>query len=163
MHQNILAYHALTGCDIVSEMSGHGKKVHRKYLSNMQHYYLDSDTVYFPPLQWEMQNNFYARYIHRPLMKLQPMRYDIVCFKRERNSKRSHHLPNVVWKSTSSVHTIRTMCGFRLMLLSQNRNLQLEMTGMRIPWVADFTQSWWWVLLFPKTLQILCTANVKNV
>ena len=26
MHQNILAYHALTGCDTVSQMSGHGKK-----------------------------------------------------------------------------------------------------------------------------------------
>ena len=51
MHQNILAYHALTGCDTVSQISGHGKTVHGRYLSNMQHYYLDLDTVYFPPLQ----------------------------------------------------------------------------------------------------------------
>ena len=51
MHQNILAYHALTGCDTVNRMSGHGKTVHGRYLSNMQHYYLDLDTVYFPTLQ----------------------------------------------------------------------------------------------------------------
>ena len=48
-----------------------------------------------------------AEHFYAKLTKLQSMRYDIICFKRERNSKRSYHLPNVVWKSTSSVYTIR--------------------------------------------------------
>ena len=88
MHQNILAYHALTGCDTVSQMSGHGTKStwkvfkqHATLLFGLRHGVSSSSSM-------RDAEQFLCK-IYSPNNdenSINEIRY-IVCFKRERNSK----------------------------------------------------------------------------
>ena len=163
LQENILSYHAVTGCDTVNQLSGQGENQHGRYSRSTEHCSMTLDMAHFQNPQYGVWRSSSVESSHQVLMKQTSTTSITVCFKREPRNKRSFLQLGRVSNNTLTVHTTTPRCGIWQMSHCPISSPQSGVDGMKSPPLGICIHSSLYKTRCQKNSRIYCIANANIV